>query len=72
LAIVPRQQCSLRTFDAAVAELAKAGPYVKRAVISAASACIAADGKVTIEENELLRVLAAVLACPVPPSPPLS
>jgi hypothetical protein len=31
------------------------------------TACIAADGTVTSEESELLRAIAAVLGCPVPP-----
>jgi tellurite resistance protein len=36
-------------------------------IITAVTACIAADGKVTPEESELLRAIAAVLGCPVPP-----
>jgi len=47
--------------------LAQAAPEVKRAVIAAVTAAIAADGKVTIEESELLRAIAAALACPIPP-----
>ena len=42
-------------------------PNVKREMLTAVTACIAADGKVTLEENELLRAIAAVLGCPVPP-----
>jgi tellurite resistance protein len=57
----------LRTFDAALSELASAAPRVKREIITAATACIAADGKVTLEESELLRAIAALLACPIPP-----
>ena len=67
-ALVPaRAVYACRTFDAALAELAQASPNVKRAVIAAVTACIAADGQVTVEESELLRAVAAVLACPVPP-----
>ena len=44
-----------------------ASPKVKRAVIGGVAACIAADGQVTVEEGELLRAIAAVLACPMPP-----
>ncbi len=65
--LVPRQQCTLRTFDAALTELAQVSPNVKREIISAVTACIAADGKVTLEESELLRAIAAVLGCPLPP-----
>ena len=67
LAILPREQCSLKALDAALPTLAQGSPAVKRAVISAVAACIAADGKVTIEESELLRIVAASLGCPVPP-----
>ena len=63
----PPATCTLRAFDAALAELAQSSPGVKRNVLEAAAACIAADGKVTLEENELLRSVAAVLGCPLPP-----
>jgi Zn-dependent protease with chaperone function len=66
-AILPREQCTLESLDAALAELAQASAAIKRDLITAVTACIAADGKVTIEESELLRAIAAVLACPVPP-----
>ena len=63
------QQCTFDTFDAALGQLAQASPTVKRAVLEAVVACIAADGKMTIVENELLRAVAAALACPLPPVP---
>ncbi len=66
-ALLPWKECTLRAFDAALVELAQAVPALKRDVITAVTACIAADGKVTIEESELLRAIAAALACPVPP-----
>jgi Zn-dependent protease with chaperone function len=65
--LLPWKECTLPAFDAALAELAQAAPTLKREVIAAVTACIAADGKVTIEESELLRAIAAALACPVPP-----
>jgi hypothetical protein len=58
----------LADFDAALSDLAQGSPTVKRDVIAAVTACIAADGRVTLEESELLRAVAAVLGCPVPPS----
>jgi hypothetical protein len=66
-AILPRDRCTLPTFDAALSELAQASPNVKRAIIAAVAGCVAADGKVTLEESELLRAIAAALACPLPP-----
>jgi hypothetical protein len=65
--ILPKPQCGLRAFDAALSELAQASPQVKRAVIQAVVACVAADGQVTPEEGELLRAITAALACPMPP-----
>jgi hypothetical protein len=66
-AILPKTDCTLTKLDAALAELAQSSPNVKRDVIGAVTACIAADGQVTLEEGELLRAIAAVLACPMPP-----
>jgi hypothetical protein len=63
------QQCTFETFDAALSQLAQAAPMVKRSILEAVVACIAADGKMTIEENELLRAVAAALSCPLPPVP---
>jgi hypothetical protein len=65
--LLPREQCTLRAFDSALTELASVGPQVKREIIAAVTDCIAADGKMTVKESELLRAIAAVLACPIPP-----
>jgi len=56
----PSEQCTLDAFDAALAELAQASPKLKRDLIAAVTACIAADGKITLKEGELLR---AVMRC---------
>jgi Zn-dependent protease with chaperone function len=65
--LLAQSQCTLSAFDAALAQLAQTAPKVKQQVLAAVTACIAAGGQVTLEENELLRVIAAVLSCPVPP-----
>ncbi len=67
--LLPPQQCMFANFDAALGQLAQAAPAVKRQVLDAVVACIAADGKMTIEENELLRAVASALSCPLPPVP---
>jgi Zn-dependent protease with chaperone function len=64
--LLPHEDCTMKAFDAALGRLAQASPQVKRAVISAAVDCVAADGKTTLEESELLRVIAAALSCPAP------
>jgi len=67
LTLLPSEQCSLDAFDAAMGELAQATPQVKKRAIQAAAACVVADGKVTAKEGELLRVISALLGCPMPP-----
>jgi len=67
--MLPPQQCTFDAFDAALSQLAQASPTVKRGILQSVVACIAADGKMTVVENELLRAIAAALACPLPPVP---
>ena len=65
--LLSQSQCTLSAFDAALAQLAQTTPKVKQQVLAAVTACIAAGGQVTLEASELLRVIGAVLSCPVPP-----
>jgi Zn-dependent protease with chaperone function len=62
-----RPNTSLDAVDRALGQLAKASPAVKRRVIEACIVCVAADGKATIEEVELLRAVSDALDCPMPP-----
>ena len=63
----PREQCTLRAFDAALSALAGAAPNVKREIIGALAACVAADGRITVKEQEIFRATAAALSLPVTP-----
>jgi len=63
----PKDLCTLKSFDAALNELTKAAPKVKRQIVAACVACVAADGTVTVHEGELLRAITATLGCPMPP-----
>jgi Zn-dependent protease with chaperone function len=65
--MLPLSECSLMQFDAALGKLADSSPAVKREILNSVAACVTADGQVTLEEGELLRAVAAVLACPMPP-----
>ena len=65
--LLPREECTLPSLDRAMGELAQASPQIKKRVLTAAATCVAADGKVTVKEGELLRVVAALLDCPMPP-----
>ena len=66
-AMVPKSDCSVRSLDASLRVLAQAAPALKRRIVKACVACIAADGKVTPREGELAQAVAAVLDVPVPP-----
>ena len=61
------EECGLEAVEAALTVLEEAAPRVKRQVLRAAAACIAADRKITIAEAELLRAMSASLGCPMPP-----
>ncbi|HWG66599.1 MAG TPA: M48 family metallopeptidase [Rhodanobacteraceae bacterium] len=53
--------------DRALATLARLTPEGKQLTVRALTRAIAADGKVTVAESEMLRVVCAVLGCPLPP-----
>jgi hypothetical protein len=65
--ILGKQECTLAALDDALKELAQAAPKLQKVILGACVACIAADGKVTVKESELLRAVAGMLNCPVPP-----
>jgi len=60
--------CSLANLDAALKELARATPPIKKRILIAAAACVTSDGRVIPEEWELLRSISAMLDCPMPPA----
>lgn len=53
--------------DQALEEIDKASAPVKRRVIDAGITCVLSDGKVTVEQAELIRVVADAIGCPIPP-----
>ena len=65
--LLPHEECGFTALDAALAELDRAAPQVKKRALEAAVACIAADREVTVEEGELLRAVSAWISCPMPP-----
>ncbi|MBX3413345.1 MAG: M48 family metallopeptidase [Pirellulales bacterium] len=62
-----RETCTLAALDRDVATLAASAPQVKRQMIEACVATIAADGLTSLDEAELLRALCDALGCPMPP-----
>ncbi|HET7561477.1 MAG TPA: M48 family metallopeptidase [Rhodanobacteraceae bacterium] len=53
--------------DRSLAALQHLAPEGKQLTVQALTRAIAADGKVSVAESELLRVVCAVLGCPLPP-----
>nr|MDQ2971559.1 M48 family metallopeptidase [Pseudomonadota bacterium] len=56
--------------DASLAQLARLSPEGKELTVRALTRAIAEDGVVSVAESELLRVVCATLACPLPPMLP--
>jgi Zn-dependent protease with chaperone function len=65
--ILAREKCGLNTLDSALERLAMASPQIKKKVIKSCIACISADSLITVDEAELLRLIADSLDCPIPP-----
>jgi Zn-dependent protease with chaperone function len=66
-ALLSKSDCSLKVVSSSLEKLSHGSPLVKKALLSSAMTCIAADGKVTVEESELVRAIADSLDCPIPP-----
>ena len=63
----PADAVQFAALDAALAAVEESAPKVKRQVLRAAVACIAADRTVTATEAELLRAMSASIGSPMPP-----
>ena len=57
----------LKVVDDALKVLAAASAPLKKDVLTACATTIGADGKITLEEGELLRAVSDALDCPMPP-----
>ncbi len=65
--LLPHEACGFTELDAALAELDRSSPQVKKRTLESAVACITADRQVTVDETELLRAVSASMSCPMPP-----
>ena len=66
-ALPSKDDCILPKVDRALDELVTASAPAKRLVLEACAATIGADGRVNVDEGELLRAIADSLDCPMPP-----
>jgi len=67
LSLLPRDNCGLDNFDAALTRFSQAAPQIKKSILTAAAQTVATDGVILEIEAELLRAIADTLDCPIPP-----
>ena len=70
LKLLGQSECGLKVVDETLDVLVLAAPPIKKRILNACATCIGHDGRVAVEEAELLRVVADALNCPVPPFVP--
>jgi Zn-dependent protease with chaperone function len=64
---VPAGDLDLSSLDRSLDQLAAAAPALKKQILAGCASCIGADGRITLEEGELLHAIAESLGCPLPP-----
>ena len=67
LVLVPAEQCNFAELEQAIQKLAQASAKLRRQVLMACAACVSSDNVVRIREVELVRGIADLLDCPMPP-----
>ena len=65
--MLPIERYGVKAVDEALSQFREASPDMKRIILSACTACVGADGMVTIAEAEVLRAVGDALDCPIPP-----
>jgi Zn-dependent protease with chaperone function len=65
--ISPEVSTDLNRLDAALHTLDSASRPLKKQLLLACAATVGADGRVTVEEGELLRAISDSIDCPMPP-----
>ncbi len=67
LTLLPASECSFGALDEALEKLARASAHCCAELLSACAASVSADGIVKVKEAELVRGIADLLDCPMPP-----
>ncbi|MEM6331129.1 MAG: M48 family metallopeptidase, partial [Planctomycetota bacterium] len=67
LTMMPRAECSLTDLDNALGSLAALSAAHRGRLVDACASAIIADGRVNVQEAELLRGVSDLLDCPMPP-----
>ncbi|MDR1484752.1 MAG: M48 family metallopeptidase [Planctomycetaceae bacterium] len=64
--ILCNSDCNFRTFGKSLHLIAETSPMLKKQIYEALLKCIRYDGKISVEEGELIRATAAILEIPMP------
>jgi hypothetical protein len=67
LRVLPAKDCSFAAVERGIEKLARASVHRRGEVLVACAATVCADGVVKVKEAELLRGIADLLDCPMPP-----
>ncbi len=67
IALQEKESLNLKTLNQSLDQLVQLKPLEKPRLLKACAACITADQMVTTTESELLRAIADILDCPMPP-----
>ena len=62
-----RESLSLKQASRALRSLKHLAPHTKPVLIKGLFAAVTADGKIRVAEAEVMRLVGAVLDCPLPP-----
>ena len=65
--LLDRSECTLNSLNESLKKLSRATAKLRGRLVDACAVAIAADGHVKVSEAELLRGIADLLDCPVPP-----
>jgi len=65
--LTPKSEFSLEAAGTALANLMAVAPLAKAILVKALFAVVSADGTIRLMEAELMRLIGAVLECPLPP-----
>jgi hypothetical protein len=65
--LLPRNEFSLAAAGASLDNLKAVAPLAKAVLVKALFAVVSADGTIRLMEAELMRLIGAVLECPLPP-----
>ncbi|MEX1230278.1 MAG: M48 family metallopeptidase [Planctomycetaceae bacterium] len=67
LTLVSADDCPPPRIGKSLDLLTETPPKIKKLILQAAAETIGADGEITVDEAELLRIVAHALGCPMPP-----